>query len=270
MNTAAERNHAIYEDMWSRYELFPHDGWSSWSAIAPFYKPGRTLEIGPGKFPHVPIPGTHFVDLSRVALGALHEHGGLYSPDGTCRPFDAGAAGTVEGSGVATVVLKRLSDALRDGDTIHAVVRGSAINNDGAAKLSYTAPSVDGQRDVIRRAQQAAGLRARDIGFIEAHGTATALGDSVEVAALTQAFRLDTAERGFCALGSIKSNLGHVSAAAGVTGLIKAALALSREVIPPTLHFERPNPTLDLPASPFFVNAAGLPWPRSATPVDSS
>jgi amino acid adenylation domain-containing protein len=203
---------------------------------------------------------------SLYTRGHLHEQGGLYSPDGHCRPFDAEAAGTVEGSGVALVVLKRLRDALADGDTIHAVIRGSAINNDGAGKLSYTAPGLEGQVDVLRKALASAGVSADSVSYVEAHGTATKLGDAVEVAALTRAFRRDTEERQVCALGSVKSNLGHLAAAAGVTGLIKAALALENQCIPPTLFFTRENPEIGLDDSPFFVNAEPLPWEHGARP----
>ncbi|MRG98067.1 non-ribosomal peptide synthetase/type I polyketide synthase [Polyangium spumosum] len=201
-------------------------------------------------------------------LGYVHESGSVVSPDGHCRPFDAEARGMLGSSGVALVTLKRLEDALADGDTIVAVIRGSAINNDGARKVGFTAPSVDGQAEVITRALEAADVDPESLGFVEAHGTATTLGDPIEVAALTRAFgaRGRTDKRGFCALGSVKSNLGHLGAAAGVTGLIKAALSLERELIPPTLHFKTPNPELHLEESPFFVNAEPLRWGRGSTP----
>jgi acyl transferase domain-containing protein/thioesterase domain-containing protein len=207
-----------------------------------------------------------------AAIHSLYEHGhvyqpgGLFSSDGRCRPFDHRAEGTVEGSGVGVVALKRLRDALADGDSVHAVILGSAINNDGADKPSYTAPGLAGQVEVITRAHADARISADAIGFIEGHGTATRLGDATEVAALTRVLRGSTARTSFCALGSVKSNLGHLSAAAGVTGLIKAALALEHGVIPPTLHFESPNPELGLADGPFFVNAAALPWPRGERP----
>src|SRR5690606_4645909 len=186
-------------------------------------------------------------------LGHLHEDGGILSPDGHCRPFDADASGTVAASGVGVVVLRRLADALADGDAIRAVIRGSAVGNDGADKIGYTAPGLHGQLDVLRRAYASAGVSPASIAMIEAHGTATRLGDPIEVAALTQVFREHTERVGFCALGSLKSNLGHLSAAAGVAGLIKATLALERRQIPPTLHFRRPNPELQLETSPFYV-----------------
>ncbi|MCC6558329.1 MAG: amino acid adenylation domain-containing protein [Polyangiaceae bacterium] len=199
-------------------------------------------------------------------LGHLAEEGAVTSPDGRCRPFDAAANGVVGASGVGMVALRRLEDALADGDTIHAVIRGSAVGNDGALKVGYTAPGLEGQIDVISRAQEDAGVDPDGIGLIEAHGTATPIGDPIEVAALTAAFRRGTDRRGFCALGSIKGNIGHTSAAAGVAGLIKAALALENELIPPTLHFTRPNPELELERTPFFVNAAPLAWPRGERP----
>jgi phthiocerol/phenolphthiocerol synthesis type-I polyketide synthase E len=192
--------------------------------------------------------------------GYHYQPGGIASPDGHCRPFDEGAAGTIFGSGVGVVVLKRLSSALADGDHIHAIIKGSAINNDGSSKLGYTAPSVEGQVEVITRAQAMAGVTPDSIGLVEAHGTGTALGDPVEVEALTRVFRAATEATGVCALGSVKSNIGHLDAAAGVAGLIKAALAVERGELPPTLHIQRPNPSIAWDASPFYVNAARVPW----------
>ena len=184
----------------------------------------------------------------------------VMSPDGHCRAFDAGARGTVEGSGAGIVVLKRLSDAVAEGDTIHAVIRGFATNNDGGFKLSFTAPSLDGQVEVVAMAQAMAGVPAESITYIEAHGTGTPLGDPVEVAALTEVFAASTEERGFCALGSIKTNIGHLDAAAGVAGLIKAILAVEHGVLPPSLHFETPNPRIDFAHSPFYVNTERRLW----------
>ncbi|HEY3787706.1 MAG TPA: polyketide synthase, partial [Urbifossiella sp.] len=158
------------------------------------------------------------------ARGHFYQEGAIASGDGHCRPFDAAATGTVFGSGCALVVLKRLSDAIAEGDRIYAVIKGAAVNNDGAGKVSYTAPGVDGQAEAIALAHALAGVTADTIGYVEAHGTATPLGDPIEVAALTQAFRATTDRNGFCKLGSVKSNLGHLEAAAGVTGLIKTAL----------------------------------------------
>lgn len=198
--------------------------------------------------------------------GYVYQPGGIASPDGHCRAFDADANGTLFGSGVGVVVLKRLDDAIRDGDTISAIIRGSAINNDGAAKVGFTAPSVEGQAEVIARAHAMAGVSAERIAYVETHGTATPLGDSVEVAALTKAFRAGSERKQYCALGSVKTNVGHLDAASGVAGLIKTSLALRHGEIPPTLHFSRPNPRLDLENSPFFVNAALEPWPAGLSP----
>ena len=198
--------------------------------------------------------------------GYRYQSGAILSPDGHCRAFDADAAGTVIGSGVGVVALKRLEDALRDGDTVHAVIKGSAANNDGAAKVGFTAPSVDGQAEVIRTAQLIAGVSADTIGYVEAHGTGTALGDPIEIAALTQAFRADTQRTGFCAVGSVKTNIGHLDAAAGVAGLIKAAMALKHAVLPPSLHCRQPNPRIDFASSPFYVNTEATAWPQGAFP----
>jgi amino acid adenylation domain-containing protein len=192
--------------------------------------------------------------------------GGIVSPDGHCRAFDAEAGGTVFGSGVGVVALKRLEDALADGDPIHAVIKGSAINNDGAGRMSYTAPVMEGQARVIKAAQIMAEVEPGSIGYVEAHGTGTSLGDPIEVSALTQVFRAGTDRRGFCALGSVKPNVGHLNAAAGITGFIKAVLALERRAIPPTLHFTQPNPQIDLASSPFFVNAEPLAWETADGP----
>jgi phthiocerol/phenolphthiocerol synthesis type-I polyketide synthase E len=195
--------------------------------------------------------------------GYVYQEGGILSPDGHCRAFDARAAGAVFGCGAGVVVLKRLADALADGDAIRAVIKGSAVNNDGSSKAGFTAPSVTGQAEVIAEALANAGVDADSIGFVEAHGTATALGDPIEIAALTKAFRRSTARTGFCAVGSVKSNLGHLEVAAGMAGLAKAVLAVERAEIPPTLHFERPNPQIDFAGSPFYVNTDLAPWPAS-------
>ena len=196
----------------------------------------------------------------REVTGYLYQQGGIASPDGHTRAFDAAAQGVVSGSGVGVVVLKRLADALADGDAVRAVVLGSAINNDGAGKVGFTAPGVDGQAEVIRDALAAAGVDPDSIGYVEAHGTATPIGDPIEVAALTQAFRERTDRRGYCALGSVKTNLGHLDAAAGVAGFIKTVLALEHGRIPPSLHFTAPNPQIDFAASPFFVAAEARAW----------
>jgi acyl transferase domain-containing protein/acyl carrier protein len=198
--------------------------------------------------------------------GYLYQEGGILSPDGHCRAFDARARGTVLGNGVGIVVLKRLADALRDGDSIRAVIRGSAINNDGAQKAGFTAPRVDGQAKVIRTAQEIAQVEPETITYLEAHGTGTELGDPIEIAALTEAFRTGTDWQGFCAVGSVKTNIGHLDAAAGVAGLIKTVLALEHQTLPPSLHFEEPNPQIDFAASPFYVNRVAAPWPAGPTP----
>ena len=193
--------------------------------------------------------------------GYLFQEGGIISPDGHCRTFDVHAAGTVFSNGVGVVTLRRLTDALEAGDTIYAVIKGAGMNNDGSSRLSFTAPSVDGQAAAIAQAQALAGIDPRTISYVEAHGTATPLGDPIEIAALTQAFRAGGAiETGFCSIGSVKSNIGHLDAAAGVAGLIKTALALHHKTIPPTLHFTTPNPKLDLESSPFRVATSLSPW----------
>ena len=198
--------------------------------------------------------------------GHLYQEEGIMSPDGHCRAFDARARGTVGGEGAGLVVLKRLTDALADGDTIHAIIKGSAVNNDGSLKIGFTAPSVDGQAEVISEALALAGVDAETITYVETHGTGTALGDPIEIAALTQAFRAGTRRRGFCAIGSLKSNIGHLDAGAGVAGLMKTVLALKHKEIPPSLHFEQPNPKIDFEKSPFFVNARLTPWETGETP----
>lgn len=198
--------------------------------------------------------------------GYLYQEGGINSPDGRCRPFDAAAQGTMGGSGVGVVVLKRLSDALADHDQILAVIKGSAVNNDGSLKVGYTAPSIEGQSQVIAEALSIAGVEAESVTYVEAHGTATPLGDPVEIAALTRAFRATTDKRNFCAIGSVKSNIGHLDAAAGVAGLIKTVLALHNRMIPPSLNFEQPNPKIDFAASPFYVNAALSEWATGDAP----
>ncbi len=198
--------------------------------------------------------------------GYLYQHGGILSPDGHCRAFDAEAQGTIFGNGVGVVVLKRLEDALADGDTVHAIIRGSASNNDGAAKASFTAPGVEGQAEVIAEALANAGVRPETISYIEAHGTGTTLGDSIEVRALTRAFRTSTTQQGFCAIGSVKSNIGHLDTAAGISSLIKTVLALKHGQIPPSLHYTRPNPALDVADSPFYVADRLLDWHANGGP----
>ncbi|HEV7326050.1 MAG TPA: amino acid adenylation domain-containing protein [Bosea sp. (in: a-proteobacteria)] len=198
--------------------------------------------------------------------GYLAQEGGIVSTDGHCRPFDIGANGTVFGSGAGLVVLKRLEDAVADRDQIYAVIRGVGVNNDGAGKVGYTAPSVDGQAAAIAMAHAAADVDARSIGYVECHGTGTPMGDPIEVAGLTAAFRLATEDRGFCALGSVKSNIGHLDAAAGVTGLIKASLAVKSGILPASLHVTQPNPALELPDSPFFIADHKQEWAGQGGP----
>jgi amino acid adenylation domain-containing protein len=198
--------------------------------------------------------------------GYLHLEGGMVSADGTCRTFDANATGTIFGSGAGVVALKRLADAQRDGDHIFAVVRGYGINNDGASKVGFTAPSIDGQAAAIEMAHANAGVDARSISYVECHGTATPLGDPIEVAALTKAFQASTSDRQFCAVGSVKSNIGHLDAGAGVVGLIKTALSLKHGQIPPTVHFTAPNPQIDFASTPFYVSSKLTEWPRGDGP----
>lgn len=192
--------------------------------------------------------------------GYTFQEGSMGSKDGRCRPFDAEATGTVFGHGVGVVLLKRLEDAINDGDQIDAVIRGFAVNNDGAAKVGYMAPGVDGQAAVIAAAQAMAGVSADEITYVEAHGTATPLGDPVEIAGLTKAFRGTTDRNGFCALGSVKANIGHLDAAAGVSGLIKTVLAMRHRTIPPVANFQTPNPRIDFEATPFYVSREASPW----------
>lgn len=198
--------------------------------------------------------------------GYLYREGMILSPDGHCRAFDAKAQGTVPASGAGVVVLKRLEDAVADGDCIHAVIKGFAINNDGSFKAGYTAPSVGGQAEAIAQALALAEIDPETVTYIEAHGTGTPLGDPIEIAALTQAFRASTQKKGFCAIGSVKTNIGHLDTAAGVTGLIKTVLALNHKLLPPSLHFEAPNPKIDFANSPFYVNTALQTWKTNGSP----
>lgn len=204
------------------------------------------------------------VSVSVHRRGYLYQQGGILSPDGHCRAFDAQALGTVPGSGAGVVVLKPLSDALND--NIFAVIKGSAVTNDGRAKPSYAAPTVSGQARAIKTAYAVAGITAESIGYIETHGTGTYLGDPIEVTALTQAFGTAAKGRASCALGSVKTNIGHLDAAAGVAGLIKAVMALKHRELPPSLNFKCPNPNIDFEHSPFYVNDRLRPWPVGPTP----
>jgi acyl transferase domain-containing protein/acyl carrier protein/2-polyprenyl-3-methyl-5-hydroxy-6-metoxy-1,4-benzoquinol methylase len=198
--------------------------------------------------------------------GYLYQEGGILSPDGHCRAFDAKAQGTIIGNGVGVVVLKRLSEAIADGDHIYAVIKGTAINNDGSNKIGYTAPSVNGQAEVIAEALALAGVEPESISYLEAHGTGTSLGDPIEIKALNKVFHDSTDKKGFCAIGSVKTNIGHLDAAAGVVGVIKTALALRHKLIPPSLNFEQPNPQIDFANSAFYVNTKLKQWPAGKTP----
>ena len=192
-------------------------------------------------------------------VGHVYQEGGMETPDGHVRTFDADARGAIFGDGCAVVVLKRLEDALADGDTVAAVVKGSAINNDGSLKVGFTAPSVRGQSEVVARAQAAAGVDPRTVSYIEAHGTATELGDPIEVAALTRAFG-KVGDKQYCAIGSVKTNVGHLDRAAGAAGLIKTVLSMQHRQLPPSLHYRSANPEIDFENSPFYVNTELTPW----------
>ncbi|NEO53143.1 MAG: type I polyketide synthase [Okeania sp. SIO3B5] len=200
-------------------------------------------------------------------VGYLHQEGSISSQDGHCRAFDARSTGTVYGNGVGVVLLKPLQDAIGDGDCIHAVIKGSAINNDGFLKQSYTAPSVNGQAAVISEAQAVADVSPETITYIEAHGTGTKLGDPIEIEALTKAFSEHTDKKQFCAIGSLKTNVGHMNTAAGVGALIKTVLALKHNLIPPSLHYEKPNPQINFSDSPFYVNNTLSEWKHNGTPL---
>lgn len=198
--------------------------------------------------------------------GYVYQPGMIMSPDGHCRAFDSQAHGIVGGEGVGLVVLKRYEDAIQDGDTIHAIIRGIAINNDGGVKVGFTAPSVDGQAEAILMAQGIGGVEPGSITYVEAHGTGTELGDPIEVSALTQAFRTGTQDKGYCAIGSVKTNMGHLDVAAGIAGLLKTVLALKHKTLPASLHFQSPNPQIDFASSPFYVNAQCKPWNTDRLP----
>ncbi|SCF06663.1 Acyl transferase domain-containing protein [Micromonospora haikouensis] len=198
--------------------------------------------------------------------GYVYDQHGINSPDGHCRAFDRAARGTVGGNGVGMVVLKRAAEAIRDGDAVRAVIRGSAVNNDGAAKVGYTAPGIDGQAAVIRRAHRVAGVEPHDIDYVEAHGTGTEIGDAIEVAALGQAFRTERPRSTPCLLGSVKPNIGHLDAAAGVAGLIKVVLALGHEYLPPSIDCVEAHPEIPFADGPFEVVMAGRAWPRTDRP----
>ena len=209
--------------------------------------------------------GVSITPASYVGLG-YSVYSGMTSPDAHCRPFDAGANGTVFGDGAGIVVLKRLDRAIADGDNIRGVIRGSAINNDGSSKVGYAAPSLEGQAAVIVEALAVAGIPASTINYVEAHGTGTPLGDPIEVASLTRAFRNSTQQSGFCGLGSVKSNIGHLNTAAGVAALIKVIMAMEHERLPPSINFKAPNPQIDFDDTPFVVVSSPREWPRGDAP----
>ncbi|MEU9849771.1 beta-ketoacyl synthase N-terminal-like domain-containing protein [Streptomyces sp. NPDC047985] len=213
----------------------------------------------------IALAGATAVHVPQV-LGYRHVRGSILSKSGRLRAFDADADGTVGGTGVVAVVLKRLARAVADGDTVHGVIRGWGVCNDGADKKAFTAPSARGQHVAIRRALKRAGVGAETIGYLETHGTGTFKGDPIEFEAAAAAFREDTDRTGYCALGSVKANVGHLDVASGLTGLVKTLLVLKHGVIPPMANFSRPNPALDLDGSPFYVPRAVLPWPESDTP----
>lgn len=192
--------------------------------------------------------------------GHLYKEGSVFTKDGHCRAFDAKATGTIFGNGAGVVLLKRLDDAIRDDDNIYAVIKGSAVNNDGAKKTDYTAPSVDGQAEVVVEALANAGVRAEDISYVETHGTGTFIGDPIEIRALTKAYRAFTDRKGYCGIGSVKPNIGHLDAGAGVAGLIKTVMALKHKMIPPSINFNEPNPAIDFENSPFYVNNSLRKW----------
>lgn len=198
--------------------------------------------------------------------GYFFQPEGICSHDGHCKPFGSEASGTVFGSGLGVIVLKRVEDARKDGDKLRAIIKGSAMNNDGSAKVGYTAPSVEGQAHVIRTAQQMAGVAPDSIGYIETHGTATPLGDPIEIEALKRAFGPSTHADPYCALGAVKSNVGHLDAAAGIVGLIKTVLTLQHGLIPPLLHYRVLNPKIDLSGTPFYLNSTLAPWPSNGAP----
>jgi len=213
----------------------------------------------------IALAGGAVISLPQVA-GYLYEEGGILSPDGECRTFDARGQGSIMGNGVGVVALKRFHEAVADGDHIYAVIRGSAINNDGSLHVSYTAPGLNGQKEIIAEALGHAGVDVESIGYIEAHGTATPLGDTVELAAMMKAFGAQTQQKQFCAIGSVKPNIGHLDRASGVTGLIKAALALQHKQLPPSLNFEHTSPDINLDDSPFYVNTTLRDWPTNGAP----
>ncbi|MEU1482427.1 beta-ketoacyl synthase N-terminal-like domain-containing protein [Streptomyces sp. NPDC005752] len=236
------------------------------SSLTAVYQAAQSVAYGECD---IAVAGAAAVHVPQV-LGYQYVKGSILSRSGRLRPFDADADGTVGGTGVAAVVLKRLDRALADGDHIHGVIRGWGANNDGADKRTFAAPSADGQRGAIRRALRRAGVDAGSIGYLETHGTGTLKGDPIEFEGATSAFRADTARTGYCALGSVKANIGHLDVLSGLAGMIKALLVLRHGVIPPMANFRRPNPALDLAASPFYIPDSARPWPRGDGPRRAS
>ncbi|MEH7734745.1 type I polyketide synthase [Bacillus pumilus] len=197
--------------------------------------------------------------------GYMYQEGMIMSPDGHCRAFDEQAEGTVGGEGCGVVVLKSLKQALKDKDHIYGVIKGSAYNNDGGRKVGYTAPSIEGQSEVIKKALNISRVEAESISYIEAHGTGTTLGDPVEIESLKKAFHTD--KKQFCAIGSVKTNIGHLDSAAGVAGFIKTTLSLYHQMLPPSLHYKKTNPKIDFESSPFYVNTTPVPWMKTGQPL---
>ncbi|MFT5386758.1 MAG: 3-oxoacyl-(acyl-carrier-protein) synthase, partial [Saprospiraceae bacterium] len=197
-----------------------------------------------------------------IASGHLHKEGHALSPDGYCRTFDAGANGMVRGHGMSFIVLKNLDKAIADGDNIHAIIKGTAINNDGADKIGFTAPSIKGQSEAIIKAYQNAGINPETLSYIEAHGTGTAIGDPIEIAGLTTAFKAFTHKKQFCHIGSVKANIGHLDAGASIAGIIKTILSMKHKILPPLMHFKKPNPQINFTDSPFIINQSPVAWKK--------
>ena len=212
------------------------------------------------------LAGGVSVSLPQKVGHLYHEDGGL-SRDGKCYTFDSRASGTMGGNGMGIVVLKRLAEAVEDGDTIYGIIRGFAVNNDGLRKVGFTAPSMDGQTEVIAEALSMAGVDPESVGYVEAHGTATRLGDPIEITALNRAYGANGRKQGYCAIGSVKTNIGHLDAAAGVSAIIKTALALKHKMLPPSLHFEEPNPEIDFDHNLFYVNTELKQWESDGAPL---
>lgn len=213
----------------------------------------------------IAIAGGCVINVPQKA-GYTYQPGSIFSPDGHCRPFDADAKGTLFGNGIGVIVLKRLEDALADKDTIHAVIKGSAVNNDGASKASFIAPGIEGQSMVILEALASSGVELDSISYVETHGTGTIVGDSIEMAALNEAYRTEIDQKQYCPIGSVKGNIGHLDAASGIAGLIKVVLCLKNKKIPASINFKKPNPEIDFANSPFYVNTTLTDWKTTKYP----